>query len=177
MAVKLNLLPEGFALSGPVGQIIKASRPLSVISLALFLITALGMGGFFIFSSISLRSLTSANEGLKNQIQIQSSAQQQIVLLKDRLGLINTVQAMPTAIKNLNNMNPLLTFVTGTSLLSELGVDSQKVTSSILFKSNSDLTTFVKALSSNATFKSVSLGTFSYSPVAGYQVGINLIGK
>jgi len=177
MAVKLNLLPENYTLTGPIGQIVKFARPVNVILLALFLVTALGMGGFFIFSSLSLRSLSAGNDSLKKQIQAQSAAQQQIVLLKDRISKIKTVQGLPTATKNLTNIDPILALITGNSILSELNVDSQKVTATIVFKSNSDLTNFLKSIDSNITYSSVSLGTFNYSPATGYQVNLSFIKK
>lgn len=177
MAVKLNLLPADYALTGPVRQLVKAARPLNVILLALFFVTAIGMGGFFIFSSISLNNLAKENNSLKSQIQAQSTAQQQIVLLKDRLSQIKTVQAVPSASKNFDKISPILNLVTGSSFVSELGVDSQKTTSSVIFKSNSELTNFLKNVSSNTAYSTVTLGTFNYSPVMGYQVGLIFTSK
>jgi hypothetical protein len=177
MAIKLNLLPPDYALTGPIAQVVKFARPLNVILLALFLVMALGMGGFFIFSSLSLKSLAAGNDSLKSQIQAQSVAQQQIVLLKDRLGKIKTVQGVATAAKSLSDMNPLLSLVTGDSTLSELNVDPQKITASVAFKSNSDLTDFLKGISSNTNYSSVLLGTFNYNPAIGYQVSLEFIKK
>lgn len=177
MAVKLNLLPQDYALTGPVGKIIKFIRPLNVILLALFLVMAIGMGGFFIISSVSLKNIGVANDNLKNQIQAQGAAQQQMTLLKDRLSKIKTVQALPTSLKNLANVSPLLTPLTGDSLVSELGVDSQKTTASITFKSNPDLTNFVKSLGGVKSFTSITLGTFSYSPSSGYLMTLDFKGK
>lgn len=177
MAVKLNLLPSDYALTGPVRQIINIARSLNVILLALFFVTGIGMGGFFIFSSISLNGLTKENNSLKTQIQAQSVAQQQIVLLKDRLAQIKSVQAIPSASKNFGKISPILNMVTGNSYISELGVDSQKTTASVIFKSSSELTNFLKSVSSDKTFSAVSLGTFNYSPIMGYQVGLNFTNK
>jgi hypothetical protein len=177
MAVKLNLLPADYSLTDSVRQLIKIARSLNVILLALFFITVIGMGGFFIFSSISLNGLIKENDNLKSQIQEKSTTQQQIVLLKDRLSQIKTVQELPNAIKNFDKISPILGLVTGNSVFSELGIDSQKITTSIIFKSNSDLTNFLKSVSSSSTYSTVSLGTFNYSPVMGYQVGLSFIAK
>ncbi len=177
MTIKINLLPTDYRLTGPVGQIVKFARPLNVILLALFLVTVVGMGGFFIFSSFSLKNLVTRNDGLKKQIQSQSTAQQQMVLLKDRLSKIKTIQGIPTATKNLADIDPLLMLITGNSFLSELNLDSQKVAATVVFKSNSDLTNFLKAISSNTSYSSISLGTFNYSPVAGYQISLNFVKK
>jgi hypothetical protein len=177
MAVKLNLLPPNYALSGPIGQIVKFARPVNVILLALFIVTVVGMGGFFVFSSFSLRSLTASNDGLKKQIQAQSAAQQQMVLLKDRLGKIKTVQGVATATKNLNDINPILARLTGNSALSELNIDAQKLTATITFKSNSDLTNFLEGVGLSTNYSAITMGTFSYNPVSGYQVGLNFTKK
>lgn len=177
MAVKLNLLPEEFMLTGPLGRIVKFVRPLNVILLAIFLITALGMVGFFIFSSVSLNNLQSGNSSLTSQIQTQSAAQQQVVLLKDRLGKIKTIKTFPGAAKNLTDFDQTLTSLSASSLLTELDVDSQKIGASILFKSNTDLTNFVKSLRSNTAFSRVLMTTFNYSPSFGYQLGISFTKK
>jgi hypothetical protein len=177
MAVKINLLPADYTLTGPVAQFVRIARPLTVILLSLFIVTALGMGGFFVFSSISLKSLSVADSNLEKQIQTQSEAQQQIILLEDRLTQIKTVQGIPSAIKNLDNIDSLLTPVANPSLLSELDVDSQKTSASIVFKSNLDLTGFINSLSSNSTYSTISMESFSYSPASGYQVGLNFVDK
>jgi hypothetical protein len=175
MAIRINLLPADYSLTGPAGQIVKFARPLSVILLLLFLVTTIGMGGFFLLSSMSLRSLTAGNDNLKGQVQAQNAAQQQIVLLKDRIAKIKTVQGIPTATKNLIGFDPLLGLVTGNSLVSELGVDTQKITASIVFKSNSELTNFLRSINSNTLYSSVSLATFNFSPAMGYQVSLSFM--
>lgn len=177
MAVKLNLLPTDYTLTGSMRQIIKVARPLNVILLSLFLITALFMGVFFVYSSITLNGLVSENNNFKKQIQTQSVAQQQIVLLKDRLAQIKTARAFPNAIKNLNKVSPILTIIKDESLLSELVIDFQKTTASVIFKSNSDLTNFLKSVGSSSDYSTVSLGTFNYSPAVGYQVNLSFVAK
>lgn len=177
MAVKLNLLPPDYSLSAPVRQTIKMVKSLSVILLGLFIVMTSGIGAFLIISSISLKNLSAENESLKVQIQEQSTVQQQVVLLKDRLSQIKTVQAMPSAIDNLNKIIPVSNLVTGSSYISELSVDTQKTSASIVFRSNSDLTNFFKSISENEDYSSITLGTFNYSPIVGYQISLSFTNK
>jgi Tfp pilus assembly protein PilO len=177
MAVKLNLLPSDYTITGPLATLIKVVRPLNVTLLAIFLAAALGMTGFLIFSSVSLNNLNSTNNSLKSQIQSQQAAQQQVVLLKDRLGKIKRVIAMPSASKSLSNINPLLDSVGETSAITGLDIDLQKTKLSIDFKSNSELTNFVNGLSSQNNFSAILIDSFSYSPVTGYSVGFSFVGK
>lgn len=175
MTIKLNLLPSDYTLTGPVRQLIKVARMLNVILLALFIITALGMVGFFIFSSTSLKNVIAKNDILISEIKAQSVAQQQIVLLKNRLAQIKTINNSPGAMKGFNNLVPALAMISGDSFLSELNVNSQKITSAIVFKTNSGLADFLKSLGSDTAFSSITVGSFSYSPEVGYQVSMNFI--
>jgi len=177
MAVKLNLLPADYTLSGPLRQLVKASRSINVIFLSSFLITALGMGGFFIYSTISLNNLITANNKLTSQIQAQSQAQQQIVLLKDRLSQVKLAYETPSSAANFEGIIPLLDLIKDNSILSELDVDSQKTSASIAFGSNSGLTNFLTTASTSTNYSNVTLSTFNFSPVSGYQINMSFVGK
>lgn len=177
MSVKLNLLPEEYTVSGPVAQAIKLIKPLNVILLALFLAMAVGMSGFFVYSYYSLNSLSTANSGLESQIQAQESAQQQIVLLKDRISQIEIAMAIPSSNKNFSLIAPVLDTLSPNALVSEVDVDSQKTDGSFVFKSNSDLTNFLRSLDKSNNFSTISLTTFSYSPIGGYLVGLDFAKK
>ncbi len=176
MAVKLNLLPSDYTVSKPVAAVLKVVRPLNVTLLAVFLASALGMAGFFIFSSVTLKNLNSVNNNLKSQIQSQQAAQQQVVLLKDRLSKIQRVQSTPGASKNLALVIPFVNAIGDDSVLTELDLDSQKTALSIGFKSNTNLTNFIKSLNSQSPFSSITLNSFNYNPVSGYLVEFSLTG-
>jgi hypothetical protein len=177
MAVKLNLLPSDYAITGPVEIILKIIRPLNVTLLALFLVTALGMSGFFVFSSISLNNLNKANENLVKQIEVLQPERQQIVLLKDRLGKIAKVLALPSASKNLNSIVPLITTFGEKQNIKELDLDSQSTALTLDFKSNSDFDNFIKNLSSMSDFSSITLDSFGYNSISGYSVRFLFAGK
>lgn len=177
MAVKLNLLPSDYAVSKPVATVLNIVRPLNVILLAIFLACALGMAGFFIISSVSLNDLNSTNNSLKNQIQAQQVAQQQEVLLKDRLGRIQTVYNYPSGLKNFTAISSVIGSLPVNSSVSEMDLNSEKTDLSVLFTSNSDLTNFVKTLNSQNAFAGITLNSFGYNPTNGYLVGVSFTGK
>lgn len=175
MAVKMNLLPPEYAVSGGLARVLKTTRMLGVIALAIFVVFALGLAGFFVFSSFELRSLTAGNDGLKGQITALSSSEQQMILLRDRLKKIRTVQTTASSAKNLSSVDPIVAAISGNITLTELAVDPQKVDISVVIRSNSDLTTFLKNLKSSEAFKSVVLTSFGFNPVSGYLANIRLI--
>lgn len=174
MAVTLNLMPQELVVTGSWGKILKTLRMLNVILLSGFLIFALGVAAFFIFSSLSLRSMTAQEDSLKAEIATQVTVEQQIVLLKDRIAKIKKVQTLPSSAGNLDKLSPLLGSTGQNSSLSELDVDPKKIDVSIIFKTNSDLSNFMKNVLPESAFKNVSLSSFSFSPVSGYLAAFNM---
>lgn len=177
MAIKVNLMPAELVLSGGLNRILKVSRMLGVILLAGFLIFGLGLAAFFIISSVQLSGLNSGNTDLKNQITTLETSEQKIVLLKDRIGNIKKVQSIPTFLTNLGNIEPVLAAVTAGSSVSELDIDPTKVSTTINFKSNGDLTTFITSVTKQSVFKSILLSAFGYNPASGYLVTLTFSAK
>lgn len=176
MAIKINLLPTELKVSGGLSRILRVSRILGVISLAVFLVFGLGLGVFFVISSVQLNSLNSGNDALKSQVTSLKTSEAQLVVLKDRIAKIKTVQKIPTAVKNLVDFDPLVSSFSS-STVSEVDVDTNKIATSINFRSNSDLTSFVKAISLASIFRSVTFSSFSFSPAGGYLIGLTAVPK
>lgn len=177
MAVNLNLLPPDYTVSKPIASFLKIARPLNVILLTIFLVSALGMTGFLLFGANTLKKLNSQNSIQKTKIQSLQQAQQQIVLLKDRLSKIAQVRAIDGAGKNMDAIIPYIDAIGENSTISEVSVDPAKVVMSVNFKTNSELTNFLNILSTDNPFYMVTLDSFSYGPSSGYLVGFSFVGK
>ena len=175
MAIKINLLPPESTVSGPLGQVIKVTRMLNVIFLGGFIVFIFVLGGLFIFNSLKLQNLNTNIAQLKSQVSAQETSEQQVVLLKDRIGKIQLLQTLPNSMKNITNIDTFLNTVEGNSTLTELDVDSQKTDISMLFSNNNDLSNFLKSITSSKLFKSAVLSSFGFNPASGYLVSIHLI--
>lgn len=174
MAIKLNLLPPELAVDKNLGAALKLTRSLGIISLAAFIFFVIGVSGFFIYDSITLKNLTNDVAGLTSQISLQSTSEQQVVLLKDRIKDITTVQAIPSSLPNLIATDPFISALSTNDAVTELNIDPQKMDILLNFKSNADLTTFLKSLSSSTAFNTVTLTSFGLNPTSGYSVGVNI---
>jgi Tfp pilus assembly protein PilN len=177
MPVKLNLLPQGLLISKSLGKALKTIKALNVILSVAFLVFALGMGAYFVLSTITLNGVQNKVDKLKTQVIAQESSEQQLILLKDRIQKISTVKALPNTFKNVENINSLLTGLSGESSISQLDVGQAKVDLSMIIKSNNDLTSFLRSVENTNLFKTVILSSFGYSPVGGYTLGISFTGK
>lgn len=173
MAIKMNLLPPEYGATKGLGKLLKSVRTLGIVSIAVFLVFALGISAFFIISSVTLNNLNSNLDSLKVQITSQQASEQQIVLLKDRLAKIKLALNSPSANKNLAAIYPYVSGLPGDASLSEFKLDSTKADITVVFRSNDQLTSFLQKLGGSKDFNSVSLTSFVYSPESGYSVGIS----
>ncbi len=175
MAVTLNLLPTGYAVSGPLGKVLKLVRMLNVILLSGFIIFVMGLGAYFVFISAQSKNISLENDGLKSQIAAQAKTEQTIFLLKDRITKINSVHETPSSVKVFTKIEPFLASIGQNSDLIELSIDPQKFDMSVVFRTNSDLTEFLSKISNSDVFKSVTLTTFGYNPASGYLATFHIL--
>ena len=177
MPVNLNLLPPELSVSKSLNKLLKTIKALGVIGIVAFLIFAVGLGVFFVINTISLNSLKANIADLKSQVSSQQKSEQSMILLKDRIAKTMTVKNMPNSLKNLTNMWPFLTELSGSTVINQMTVSPTGVGLSVNLTTNSDLTKFIKAFQSSDVFRVVELTSFNLSPATGYSVEVNAEGK
>lgn len=176
MAIKLNLLPVEKRVGKGLQRVLRITRMLGVIALGTFIVFGLGLGAFFIFNSVRLNNLNSANSALEGKIAALETSETKMILLKDRVGKIRTLMNIPSAIVNLDIINGIISPVSAANI-NELNVGTAKISTTLRFESAGDIGIFLKGLSESDAFQSVSITTFSFNPVGGYLVGVAIVTK
>jgi hypothetical protein len=177
MAVKFNLLPPELSVSKGLSKTLKIAKALNVIGVAAFLIFGVGLGVFFIISYFSLKSINSANDALRNQVAMQQASEQKIILLKDRIKKIMTVQKLSNALPGLATVEPLLANLSSSTSISQMKIDSTAIDLSLNLKNNTDLSAFLSVINNSKIFKAITISTFSFSPTTGYLIDVNMVKK
>ncbi len=177
MPVKLNLLPPELAVGKSLSSFLKALRKLDVIGIAAFLIFGTGVGIFFIVSTISLNGINANVSTLESKVSAQQKSEQQLILIKDRVEKIASIQGLPSALPNLKIIEPFLSNLSVNSSVNEMSIDSASTNLSVTLQTNSDLTAYIESLESSNVFGSVDLTSFNLSPGTGYSVAIKATKK
>lgn len=175
-AININLLPTELKVSTGLTRVLSIVRMVGVISLAAFLIFGMGLGAFFIYSSIQLNNLNTANGNLKNQLSALNTVESQYFVTKDRVDKAKIVLSLPNATETLVGFEPFVTSLTNTKL-SELDITPGKVSSTINFNTNADISSFINSLSASSNYRNVTLGSVGFSPNGGYLVNMSAITK
>ena len=177
MAVNLNLLPPDLQINKGLGRILKTIKSINVILIVAFIVFSLGVGGFFVVSKISLNSVQSSVDKLKSQVKAQETSEQKLILLKDRLSKIYSIKSTPSASKNIDGANSLLTNVSPNSTMDQAVIEPTKADISLKVQSNEDLGILFTNIKNTSSFKFIDLYSFDYSPSVGYLVKLNMNNK
>jgi len=177
MPVNLNLLPSELSVSKNLNSFLKTLRALGVIGVAAFLVFALGLGVFFIVSTISLNGINANVTKLRSQVSALQKSEQQIILLKDRIAKIASIKTMPNSLPGLTAIKPFLSDLSDNSSINEMSISPTAITLSENIKTKADISSFIKSFQSSDVFKSVSLTSFNFNPSNGYSVEISAVIK
>ncbi len=174
MSVKLNLLPENLQISKGTTQLLKTSKSLGIVMLVIFIISSLGMAAYFVISQLSFNKLKAEVTNLESQVKAMEGSEQQLILLKDRISKISSINTMPNAVKNLSNLDLILEGVSLDSKMEDVVIAPKKISTSLQLASNSDFTAFIYNLKNSTSFKMVTLTSINYTPESGYKLDTDL---
>lgn len=174
MAVKINLLPAEYSVSGSLAKTLRLVRTLNVVFAGCFIVFLVGLVSYLVFASVQLKKLVGFEENLKAQITASQQSEQQLVLVKDRISKILLIKSMANASANINKIDGYVADLGQDALLTELDVDSRKTDLSVVVKTNSRLTSLIKSIAESQIFKTVVLSAFGYNPSSGYLVSVQI---
>jgi len=177
MPIKLNLIPQEQQTSKNLGNLIKTLKALGVIGIAAFLIFGIGLGVFFIATTISLNNVNASVTKLSAQVSAQQKSEQQIILIKDRIEKVATIQGLPSSLANLKVIDPFLSNLSGTGVVDQIAIDPTTIVLSVNLKSYADTSMFIDSLQSTDKFGTVSLDSFGLNPKNGYSIEIKTTNK
>jgi cell division protein FtsL len=177
MAIKLNLLPPEKEVNQNLNSFLKTTKALGVIGIVAFLIFGIGMAIFFISSTISLNNINSSIKSLSSKVLAQQKSEQKIILVKDRINKIASIQKLPSSLTSLDAINPYLENINGVNSIGDLRISPTTVNLSLKIQKYSDLSSLIESLESSDKFESVSLGSFNLNPSTGYSLEIKTENK
>src|SRR3990172_8063149 len=88
----INLLPQEFKPKGYVVTVSHTLRKVAVLLLTVFLVGSVAILGAFIFTSQRIKGSNSMQEELKTEIETLEATEQRLILLKDRLDKVKTIE-------------------------------------------------------------------------------------
>lgn len=171
--IKINLLPQELSVNKKTARVVKIIKNLNIIFLIIFIVSGAMLGVFFFLSSQKLARLQAEASEMETQIKSQQTVEQSVVLLKDRLVKIKTLDNSETAEEMLADIRPVIELLPTDAVVGELSIDSKEIDMGVSFPSSLSLGSFFSSLGRIDNFSKIRLANFSFNPATGYLVGFS----
>jgi hypothetical protein len=170
----INLLPTNLVAQGPVVKIADTLKKIVTVGFAVFILAAIVVSAYYLINFFTLRTSLSKQESLKTNLESLAQTEQRVFLTKDRLNKINAVLKVESADKNLEKLEQFLSVASQNVNISEAQISARNTEVSIIAKSSSALTSFMGNLVTAETFKTINLKSFSFNPISGYFITVEI---
>lgn len=172
----INLLPEEITPKGFAVRLAQILRNVATVGLALLVVSGVGIGAFFILTSVEIRSSTARQDQLKSTVKSLEGTEQSLVLLKDRVGKVKQVLGADTVSPSIVKAGTIITSFPPDVSPKEIQIgDISKITVSVT--DTSELTKFMSGVITASKFKRIDLRGFSFSPTGGYLISLEMSDK
>lgn len=169
----INLLPQELKPKSYAIKVSKGLRKVALYFLVVFLIVLMVMGVTYFGLNFRLGSLTKVQRGLESRVNNLQDSEQKLVLIKDRLGKIDTILGSEEAKTDLSTIDLISKNLPDQVVITSVQVAGGTTSVGIGANSSQDLSRFFSILFS-LNFKRVLLTSFFYTKDTGYRVEVQI---
>lgn len=172
-AININLLPIELSAKGGTAKAASALKKVNMAILVIFIVLGLLGGGIILYLSFQITSEGQTNADLKNRISALEVAEQQTILVKDRLAKIKTINSGKDAATGVANLATISNSLPSGVVLSDADIDiSGKAKMGFKVTDSTSLVTFLATISANQSFSKLTIRNFAFSPANGYLISL-----
>lgn len=173
---EINLIPTELAPKGLSVRLAQILRNVATAGFVLVVVAGVGLGSFFLLTSLEIKNSNTRQDQLKTQIKSLESTEQSLVLLKDRISKAKQVMGADTISPVIVKTDAIISVLPPSVQAKEIDIaDLTKFT--VTVSDTSQLTQFMSALMAANKFLHVDLKGFSFSPASGYLVSLEFTDK
>lgn len=172
----INLLPTELAPKGFSVRVARILRNVATAGFVLVVLAGLGIGAFFLLTSLEIRDSNSKQDQLKVQVKSLESTEQSLVLLKDRISKVRQVLRTDTVSPIISKADALVSSLPPGVQANEIQIGAlTKFT--VTVSNTGELTQFMSQLIAANKFKRVDLKGFNFNPASGYLIDLEFSDK
>jgi len=171
---EINLLPEELKPKTYAIKLSKNLRKAAIYGLVVFFIFLVVLGGASLALDFRNSTLLKTEMDLKNQVQTYEATEQRLILVKDRLGKIDTVLTAENTSSGIDSLELISNNLPPNVILSKADIETDHI--NVLFSTDTsqNISNLYSALE-GMKFTQVSLLAFNYNTEVGYQVSMEIV--
>lgn len=173
MKTNINLLPADISGTSQAAQLARLLTNITTGLVVLFLIAALGAGGYMLYLSGQINSAKDKQSELTQSIQSLEEVEQQYALVRDRLDKIKPIFSEASTVDYSSEFRNLAVAVPGNTLVSEAELNKDNIKLTYYVGSSSELGNLFSKFS-NTQFGKIILESFNFNPLVGYIVSLDI---
>lgn len=171
---KINLLPVDAATREEVEQSVKVIRNLLYAGAFLIIIFSTLAGGYLYFLSDKLKKTTEDISSLRSNIKALEPTEQRVFLTKDRIQKSRQVLSASGGEEYVDTLARLVGDLPDSIVLETVELEKGKTQASFITSSSDDMGLLLDLLKNNDYFGSITLESFDYNPLLGYQLNLEV---
>jgi hypothetical protein len=171
---QINLLPKDLAPKPSVVKASSAVKKLTTLGVILLIVSLVSSIGLFIVFSNQLRESTLRKAELEKNIKALQATEQRLVLIKDRLALINEVMGRESVADELTAISLLIGNLPEGVLIKQAKLEKSTTSTSFQAQDSLALAQMMSTVVALGQYKQVDLLSISYSPTAGFSADFKL---
>lgn len=173
-AQKINLLPRSLAVGKKTTKLARDLKTIATACFALFVIfIASGIVAVFILNS-RLKNIEARQETLKTNIKAAEKTEAALVLLKDRLGKIQTILDNRVNEERFAKQSDLVASLPADFNFIDSQIEPESSKLGIVATNGKSMEQVVTNLSGNTSFVKLVLDSIVFSPLAGYRLNLEV---
>lgn len=171
---EINLLPIDLSSSRGSVKFAEGLKKLIPIFVGIFVIASVLSAVLLVFLTSEINSSHSRQSSLKQDITSLQKTEQQILLIKDRIGKINSLNSNTDAADTFANLDKTFSALPSGVNVSTVEITSDKTKFSVVSKDSLGMATFLNSIVTSGLYKSLILVQFSFTPGTGYTIGLEV---
>lgn len=172
---QINLIPSELTVTPSAVKLTRILNKISTIGVIMLIFAVLVLISTLVYFDFKYKAITADVDSLKSKILVLEKSEQKLVLAKDRISKIMTIQkidSVDTEIENFRDFQNIIPSVASGSALTEVNIDPIKTVASMKFENSDTLRTTLSSISKLSKYKKVVLSSLGYSTNGGFIVDL-----
>ncbi len=170
----INLLPQELKPKGYALKLSKTLKRVAILFTVVFLVFTIVVVGVYIVIGNRLSISTKKQQELKTQISALEETEKKLVLIQDRLDKIKMARGSDNIYEELIILEDVLATLQDGVTLRTVDIGLGGIGFELNFRSSLDISRFLANLLGGKEFTRVSLDTFEYGILGGYQIKLSI---
>ena len=171
---EINLLPIELSPNSSSAKLAVKFKKIIIILTVVFVLVSLAGGALIFYFSNQLKTSTAEENSIKQKIQSLEATEEELFLLKDRIGKINQANSEKNVVNSFDSLNEFLASIPNTVLVSNMEINETQSLFTVTTTDSLGMEKFLNSLVTSGIYKNMTLKNFFFEPTTGFTITLDV---